>query len=146
MIYFGGAMASLTIAGIPAARAFPKTAAQTWAILFARGLAVIPPTAVGAALFYGYAAWDASSRPQSQWSYFATAAAFSAGVVPFTLIFMGATNDKLHAVANGVSVLSDASVLGLVDKWGWLNLVRSTLPLTATLVAGYGLFQELGLY
>ncbi|KAF3921756.1 hypothetical protein AA313_de0200186 [Arthrobotrys entomopaga] len=142
-----GAMASLTIMGIPAAKAFPKTAAQTWAVLFARGLAVIPPTAVGAALLYGYGAWGASNQPQGgQWDCFAIAAAFSAGVVPFTLVFMKDTNDRLlRAASDGVSVLSDGAVLGLVDKWAWLNLVRSMLPLTASLVAGYGFLKELGL-
>ncbi|EPS36308.1 hypothetical protein H072_10178 [Dactylellina haptotyla CBS 200.50] len=140
-----GAMASLTITGIPAAKAFPETAAQTWAIIFAKGLLTIPPTAVSAGLLYGYAAWDASGRPNGQQSYFTTAAFLSAGVVPFTLIFLNDTNIKLQAVADGVSVLSEASVLALADKWGSLNLIRSLLPLSATLVAGYGLLKELGL-
>ena len=140
-----GAMASLTITGIPAAKAFPKTAAQTWAIIFDKGLATIPPTAVVAGLLYGYAAWDASSRPKGQTSYLATAAVLSAGIVPFTFFFMADTNSKLHAVAKGVSTLSEVSVLALADKWGSLNLARSLLPFTATLLAGFALFKELSL-
>lgn len=130
----------MSIASIPAAKLFPQTSAQTWAEVFNRGIALMPKVAVTVALAYGYAAYD-TRRKGGNWTGFAAAALLVVAIVPFTIVFMGSTNDALHSVAKGASTLSGAQVSGLLDKWGALNLARSLFPLAG---AATGLIAFLG--
>lgn len=118
----------MSIAGIPAAKLIPQTSAQTWAEVFRCGIALMPKVAATVAAAWGYAAYDARSRGDS-WTGYVAAGALTVSIVPFTLIFMGKTNDALHLAAKGASTLGSAQVAELLDRWGSLNLVRSALPL-----------------
>lgn len=72
------------------------------------------------------------------------AAALAIGIVPFTIIFMSSTNNKLFGEAaqrgKGISAYDDGFAV-LIERWKTLNFVRSLLPLLGgivSLVATFG--------
>ncbi|KAM3429362.1 hypothetical protein MY4824_007884 [Beauveria thailandica] len=127
-----GAIASLTLVGIPTARAIPQASTQIWHGLFLRGMALLPKVAVGTALSYVYAAYN--NQDQKSMKGYLVAAGLVVSIVPFTIIFMGSTNAALIGSATGSSPLQQAQALDIIRKWGYLNLTRSVLPLTAAAV------------
>lgn len=72
---------------------------------------------------------------------FWVAAALTVGIVPYTLILMKSTNDKLHRFAKKaekeeLSTYEIGESEQLLKRWGTLNAVRSLLPLTGAILAG----------
>ncbi|KAK7420169.1 hypothetical protein QQZ08_010525 [Neonectria magnoliae] len=130
-----GAIASISIVGIPAALIAPSAPAVIWAEFFARGVALMPKIAVTTAGAYLYAAYDTRQRG-GNWKGFVVGAALAVAIVPYTLVFMAGTNDLLHAAAKDMGAFSQEEVKKLVGRWGVLNLGRSVLPLVG---AGVGL-------
>lgn len=67
------------------------------------------------------------------------AALLTIGIVPWTLLFMNATNQKLLVKAEenvgAKDVVKDEEVGDLLRKWTTLNGVRSVLPLLGSTVA-----------
>lgn len=68
------------------------------------------------------------------------AAILTIGIVPYTLVAMNATNQKLLVKAEekvgAKDVVKDEEVGALLRKWTTLNGVRSMLPLVGT-AAGF---------
>ena len=59
-------------------------------------------------------------------------------IVPFTLTCPAPTNEKLfnqEKAARGSSAAVDASLVGLVQKWGRLNMSRAVRPVGGALIA-----------
>jgi hypothetical protein len=77
---------------------------------------------------YAFTAYDTRKRG-GIWKGFAVAAALVVAIVPYTILFMGSTNDALHSIAGGTHIVAESEVTNLINKWGWLNLGRSLLPL-----------------
>lgn len=56
------------------------------------------------------------------------------GAFRYTLIVMNATNQKLLAQTAKLT-LGEPEVRGLIEKWAFLNLIRSTIPVLGTVLA-----------
>lgn len=131
-----GAMASISLTGVPAARAVPASTAQIWSVLFDRGLAIIPRLAAGSALLFAYAAYSTYGVPSARdgtadtWKGYVVAGAFAVSMVPYTFLAMHTTNMALKEAARGVPGIN---VTELVGKWTGLNLFRCLLPLGGAL-------------
>lgn len=54
----------------------------------------------------------------------------------FTLVFMAPTNSALIA-QTAKTTLSEVQVRGLVEKWAFLNLLRSGIPVLGTALGLY---------
>lgn len=72
---------------------------------------------------------------------FAVAAALTVGIVPYTVLLMKATNDKLlrfakKAEKEELSALEGEESVQLLRRWTLLNGVRSLLPLTGAVITG----------
>ncbi|CAN8101324.1 unnamed protein product [Discula destructiva] len=139
-----GGQAMLSLLAIPglltptAPPPAPQMLAQQWAGIYSRGKSLGPQTAILAVLGYGYLAYDQGSG--GRWGRFAGAAALTLAIVPFTLMFMAPTNQKLFDVAAGTAgVVKEGSVEELLVRWKGLNLVRSLWPLAGAVVGLWGL-------
>jgi hypothetical protein len=118
--------------------------AQQWRAMFNMGKAAMPAIAVISVASYAYTAYDRSKR-HLYWTRYATAAALTVSIIPFTFIFMHPTNQSLLQIAGGgatAAVVNDDSVRALITKWAGLNLIRSLLPLGGAIVGLWALVQE----
>ncbi|KIW31000.1 uncharacterized protein PV07_02685 [Cladophialophora immunda] len=145
--WLGGNIAALSLMATPALRrstaedgVSASAVSRQWRYIYEAGKAQNPPIAVITAAAYLYLAWSArrvvaSLGPLSL--YYGSAAVLTLGIVPFTLIAMSATNNKLirhsDAASKGPSTPlqppGDEEVEGLIAKWTTLNGIRSLLPL-----------------
>lgn len=119
-----------------------RALAEQWAGIYNRGKVLGPQVAVLSLLGYGFLAYQrgvVEARPG--WGNFVGAAALTLSIVPFTEIFMGATNQALLTTADGTSVLGEAAVKELLVRWKDLNLVRALFPLAGAVM---GLFTLVG--
>lgn len=107
--------------------------AQQWAGIYNKGKVLGPQMAAVSLLGYGYLMYD-RSRQSRGWGKYVGAAALTVGIVPFTVLFMDATNQALLGVAAGGASLSSEAVRELLEKWKVLNLVRSLFPLAGALL------------
>jgi uncharacterized membrane protein len=75
--------------------------------------------------------------PKNSVALYSIAAVLTIGIVPWTIIAMMPTNNKLLAKAEqSASVMADdKEVSDLLRKWTILNGIRSLLPLAGTAVA-----------
>lgn len=136
---------SFSIGGAPAAAAVQHSSAKIWAELYKRGAASMPKFAIGTALAYFVAAYDAYGDGRA-WGSYLGAAGLTLSIVPFTLTIMKNTNGLLHEEAkkdatekNDISV---AQVNSLLDRWITLNLIRGSLPLAGTILGVFTLLHE----
>ncbi|OAP64277.1 hypothetical protein AYL99_00249 [Fonsecaea erecta] len=145
--WLGGNIAALSLIAVPALRRSGVEAgvpssilAKQWRFLYDTGKAQNPPIATVTAAAYLYLAWSARRiAPLGQLPlYYGSAAVLTLGIVPFTLIAMHSTNNRLmqhseQAASKSVSTplqpASDDEVDGLIAKWIILNGVRSLFPL-----------------
>ncbi|KAH6885839.1 hypothetical protein B0T10DRAFT_563827 [Thelonectria olida] len=137
-----GAIASISLVGVPGALLASSSASTVWAEFFARGISIMPKLAATTAAGYLYAAYDARERG-ANWKGFVAGAALTVAIVPYTQIFMSGTNALLHAAAHGTSGASLDEVKALVGKWASLNLVRSFFPLAGAAAGLATLFQNI---
>ncbi|KAJ4261549.1 hypothetical protein NW762_006977 [Fusarium torreyae] len=137
-----GAIAALSLVGVPGALAAPSTSATVWQELFNRGIAIMPKFAVTTAVAYLYAAYAANQDGRG-WKGLAAGAVLTVAIVPYTLVFMQPTNELLFKAAAGTLGASQDDVAKLIGRWGVLNLVRSLLPLAGTIAGFSALFQSL---
>jgi len=70
---------------------------------------------------------------------FFASAVLTVAIVPFTIIFMGKTNARLLGLAKKEELTASETREGgaLLKKWGFLNGVRSLLPLAGAFLAGF---------
>jgi len=85
---------------------------RQWQEVFFRGHRVGSGLAVAAGLAHGCAAYFVK-RTSAKW-FFGAAAASSVAVVPYTLVFMLATNDELHRHAASSNDVDESKTLGLL--------------------------------
>lgn len=111
----------------------PEKATAFWADVYARGANLMPKAGATVALAYTYAAYDVR-RAGGQWQLFAAAAASVVGIVPFTLLVMTDTNDKLHKLNKDGTSGTEPQAKELLDRWGIMNFVRGLLPLAGTIL------------
>ena len=113
---------------------------------------MVPPTAVLASASLGYVAYATRSASKKEfgdvsgtdsgWKGIAFAAAGILSIVPYTLMFMKPTNEKLLAESNGAGKLAEREVKALVEWWSRLNLVRGFIGAVGTAV---GIWSAVGL-
>lgn len=136
---------SFSIGGAPAAAAVQHSSAKIWAELYKRGAASMPKFAIGTALAYFVAAYDAYGDGRA-WGSYLGAAGLTLSIVPFTLTVMKYTNGLLHEEAekdvNEKDENSVARVNGLLNRWIILNLIRGYLPLTGTILGLFTFLRE----
>lgn len=71
---------------------------------------------------------------------YSVSAALTVGIVPFTIIFMKATNDALYVRATaGEKDKAGGETRTLVQRWLVLNQVRGLLPLVGAGVAAWAI-------
>ncbi|PTB45078.1 uncharacterized protein TrAFT101_000547 [Trichoderma asperellum] len=142
--WLSGAIMSFSIGGAPAAAAVQQSSAKIWAELYKRGAASMPKFAVGTALAYFVAAYDAYGDGRA-WGSYLGAAGLTLSIVPFTLTVMKKTNGLLHDEAKKDANENDISVArvnGLLDRWTTLNLIRGSLPLAGTILGLFTFLRE----
>ncbi|CAI7628652.1 unnamed protein product [Penicillium pancosmium] len=110
--------------------------AKQWRNLFENGKSKNPPVAVGVTSAFIYLAWSVRSgaplfkkTPISRSVLFSAAAALTISIVPFTLVAMSKTNNKLLEKSELTKEASDADTVELVERWTTLNQIRGVLPL-----------------
>ena len=112
----------------------PESSARAWRVLFLRGASVMPPLAIIVSLSFSYAAYDTHRQQGAHWKGFAAAAALVVSIVPFTLLTMAHTNAVLMDAAAGTGKVTAQTLGAMLDKWSFLNYLRSVLPLAAAFV------------
>lgn len=106
------------------------------------GAAIAPPFSAIAAASLGYVAYSRyqSNSEDGKWKSLALAAAGTVAVVPFTILVLLPTNNRLIAGSDGAAKLAEKEIETLIARWGNLNYVRGLLPITA---AALGLWTVL---
>jgi hypothetical protein len=93
--------------------------------------------ALVAAASLGYLAWTTRTIAPVPARLYGAAAALTIGIVPWTILAMNSTNQKLLAKAEStVNVKGDEKEVGdLLETWRTLNGIRSVLPLLGSAAA-----------
>ncbi|KOS19949.1 Noranthrone monooxygenase [Escovopsis weberi] len=153
--FLSGAMTGISAITVPVlldTTAHPAQLLSQWSRLYHYGHIMMPSVAVATTGLFALLALRSKQR-QFQLVY-AVAGAATIGIVPFTLLFMVATNDALFrleklalAAQVGADVASQAVDLifarELVVKWARLHAIRSLFPLLGGILGMVGLVQEL---
>jgi hypothetical protein len=152
-LIFAGANASLSIFLIPRILESPTPLLlKQWNHTYERGKAIGPPFGVVAALSFFYLSYHFHTSSTSAfvnntnaWGYL-TAGLLSIGIVPYTMLVLMPTNDKMKKKADETKSLEkedhvveiglgEETAHQLADWWGVLNLGRGAM-LTASGVLG----------
>ncbi|KAI8181045.1 Monooxygenase hypC [Colletotrichum sp. SAR 10_75] len=134
--WWAGAGQSLSIFSVAAAletSAEPIHALKLWQNLFYRGMSIGPKVAGLTFLSLAYSAYD-RYRHGLAWKPFVVAGALGLGIVPYTFAFMGPTNERLLAGAQGVVALGWSETRELLVRWQTLNVVRSFFSIAGAAV------------
>ena len=113
---------------------------KQWRHIYEAGKSQNPPVAASSSAAFLYLAWavrQRSTNPQLP-LYYGTAAALTLAIVPFTLLIMAPTNNKLiqHSTRELDDTKSDdVEIDQLMSQWSTMNAFRSLLPLTGGLMA-----------
>jgi Domain of unknown function (DUF1772) len=124
---------------------------RQWKHLFESGKATIPPLSLITSIAIGYLAYEAKGNPNAlphQWKLYLISGILNLGIVPYTLVVMLPTNNKLLAKAEETSSLKaddklvevglgGESAHQLVDRWATLNLGRTILLVAAASLAAW---------
>ncbi|KAI4732792.1 hypothetical protein E4T50_16645 [Aureobasidium sp. EXF-12298] len=145
--WLSGNISALSLISIPAVANIKQDsslsnahAVRLWQQNYQRGASQNPPIALGASASLGYLAWSLrnlrtatvlSLRPSLLLS---IAAVSTMAIVPFTIVYMRATNNELLALAakakkDEVSVVETEDVEALLERWTALNRLRGVLPM-----------------
>jgi len=129
---FAGAAIYINLVEHPARMSLDtRAAAEQWAPSYRRATLMQAPLAV-LGFLAGCAAWFLGGG--TAWL---VAALLIGVVVPFTLIVIKPTNDKLLASGRD---LASADTRALLERWGRLHAVRSLLSVLSTVVMLWQLF------
>lgn len=111
--------------------------------MFSRGKAQNPPIAAVTAASFSYLAWTLRSVRGNKAGLYGVAAVMTVGVVPWTLLLMNSTNQRLIAKADSATVEKgdEKEVEDLLKKWGTLNGLRSLLPLVGSAAAVFAVLS-----
>ncbi|KAI4125016.1 MAG: hypothetical protein LQ338_004506 [Usnochroma carphineum] len=141
--FLAGALYTCSSLAIPAILTAPSPSPsillRQWHNLFTNGKKLGPAIAILGAVNYLYVAWGAynSTYERGLWKTYVGAAACTLGIVPYTFLVMGATNQQLLAQTAQLTI-SEVEVRALVERWGFLNLVRAGIPVVGTALGLWG--------
>ncbi|KNG83779.1 hypothetical protein ANOM_008218 [Aspergillus nomiae NRRL 13137] len=142
--FLTGAMMNLHLLTIPILIETTQQPAQLvhqWSRIFYSGHRKGPGIAFVTGALYGYAAWAKHSVGEP-WHHWMVAAVTTVSMVPYTWMFMNATNTALfHAedqFEKGGVEISLLESVRLVKKWDWLNTVRALFPLAGSVMGMLG--------
>lgn len=113
--------------------------AQQWRSIYNQGIYFGPPLAILACANFIYLANRAYTvGDMTAAKGFATSAAIGIAIVPFTLATLVGINGQLVKESKRqegeAGALDERSVRDLLERWGWINGIRSLAPLTAAIV------------
>ncbi|GKZ32838.1 hypothetical protein AbraIFM66950_002478 [Aspergillus brasiliensis] len=123
-----------------------STITKQWALIYETGKNRAPPIALFTATTLLYLSWVtraestlAAIAPRGSTTTYAISAALTIAIVPWTILVMKGTNDALMEKAKvGVQEEKDPQdgerVLGLLNRWAWLNAARAMWPLAGFFV------------
>lgn len=121
---------------------------KQWKRLFHYGHMLMPALCILTTSTYAYLAWTKRSQRNPLWSKYALAAAVTSAMIPFTLIFMAATNDALFDLESTTKPNASAAVLrhveALLVRWGQLHFVRSCFPISGAVIGFKTALKEHG--
>jgi len=147
--FVSGAIITISVVCVPPLlQSSASTLTQQWRTLFWRGASRLPFLAAISCFTSGYAAYArykaaaASHRgDDSSWLYPVATAALTVAIVPFTVLAMSKTNNKLLRLASlkAQEPGASAEAFKLVEFWSTLNLTRGLLPLAGSVVGLWGL-------
>ncbi|KAF2627857.1 DUF1772-domain-containing protein [Macroventuria anomochaeta] len=144
--WLSGTIAAISLISIPAVSRTLKEdnlsaahAVKLWRNNFEAGFALAPPIALATASSLASCGWAARNLRTSgvkDGRLFWVAAALTVSIVPYTIIFMKSTNDKLlrYAKKEKLTTSESQETEGLLKRWVFLNSVRSLLPLAGALL------------
>ncbi|EOA85726.1 uncharacterized protein SETTUDRAFT_169632 [Exserohilum turcica Et28A] len=147
--FLSGFMVSLSIIAIPVLVETKTDANQLfhqWTRVYHYGNQLIPGIAIGTFLLYTFACFQrrTAERPKS-WRLLALAGLVTVSIIPFTLLIMKPTNDKLFHLESvtrtakpaehaGVKAIELKEAEELVVWWASMHAVRSTFPLIGAII------------
>lgn len=114
---------------------------KQWRYTFEKGKSQNPPVAAATAAAFAYLAWSVRSgsplrslAPKNSIQLYCTAAILTMGIVPYTIVAMSSTNNRLLAKSEATEeTLVDVEAKELLQRWTFLNGVRSSLPLAGAI-------------
>lgn len=122
--------------------------ARQWKYIFEDGKVQNPGVAAIASASFAYLAWSVRSGtalslivPKNSVRVYSISALLAIGVVPFTMLFMLPTNNRLIAKAEqaagvkGAVAADDKEVIELLRKWSVLSGIRSLVPLLGGVIS-----------
>ncbi|KAG9631630.1 DUF1772-domain-containing protein, partial [Aureobasidium melanogenum] len=151
--WLSGNISALSLISIPAVANIKQDsslsnahAVRLWQQNYQRGASQNPPIALGAAVSLGFLAWSLRNLRITTvvglgpGALFAIAAVSTMAIVPFTIVFMRPTNNKLLTLAakakkDELSVKETEDVEGLLERWTALNRLRGVLPMIGAVCA-----------
>ncbi|KAH8883679.1 hypothetical protein GQ53DRAFT_428072 [Thozetella sp. PMI_491] len=133
----GGAIAAATILVVPALLSAPHNiAVKQFKLIHAIGRLTQTPATLVAALLHGFVAYRARDLGSGAWSRWATSAALTAAVVPWSLALVEPVNGQLLAIAGtgdkreGGTEISEKTEV-LLRRWNVLNVFRAGFAFAA---------------
>ncbi|PYH88764.1 DUF1772-domain-containing protein [Aspergillus ellipticus CBS 707.79] len=150
--WLSGSITSLSLLTIPSLLASHSThtislatLTQQFRLVYEYGKQRMPPVALLTATNFLYLAWSvrpgtalAVLAPRHSAVGYAVAVALTVGIVPWTAAAMGRVNAGLlgwEESVDGKREGEEERVVGLLRRWGWLNVGRGLLPLLGGLVS-----------
>lgn len=142
-----GLIASVSFLTVPTLSTLaPQLQVQQWRAIYRRGASIAPPTALFTSSVLLYASYtsfiNSSPLPNPTWKFCAAAVVLTSSIVPYTIVSMMPTNNKLMALAEKADAKGEVKkdeVDRLTQKWSLLNIGRAMFPLLGAGVALYGI-------
>ncbi|EED16665.1 conserved hypothetical protein [Talaromyces stipitatus ATCC 10500] len=136
--------------------------AHQWQFTYDLGKKVFPSMAVTSSLLYSYVAYalhsDRFGRRHGGWVFYLVAAGLNVMIAPFTLLAIAPVNNAIAPYTKGEHDLpaveaakqggevkfekAERELVGHLEKWSFLNLIRGVFPLAG---AGVGAAVSFGL-
>jgi len=146
-----GGNLGLSFITIPALMEAPAPLlAKQWQKAYSIGKAVAPPLSVITSVVFGYLAYREKSTSTQAFSLYTAAALLGPGIIPYTLLVMAPTNQKLHdkadsltsSTAGEVGVAKEDTVHALADRWASFNFVRALISATSAALGAWAALQS----
>jgi len=109
--------------------------------LYTRGAATLVPLCI----FSAFCSASIAYLLPSQRELWVIAAVATIAQLPWTVLGMMKTNNRLNAIAantNEQEKASKAEVVGLLRQWAWMNIVRGLLPLVGGMAGLWAVVEQ----
>ncbi|KAI9669611.1 MAG: hypothetical protein M1831_007307 [Alyxoria varia] len=131
--------AAASILSVPSLHKAPAAiGAQAWRAMYTTGARTSPPFGILIAAAQAFCSYTAYQQSSGAWRVWLVAAGSGLGMIPFTLMVMMPTNNKLSAMAKKGEAreeVNEQEYTALLQKWKTLNLVRSVIVGAGTVAA-----------